>query len=229
MDENIHHGHRERLRDRMFCEGLDNFEPHRIIEIILFYAHPRGDTNEVAHRLINQFGSLSEVFDAPHEELLKIKGVGPVAAGLIKLIPEVSRVYLSDKYSPGKVLDSTAKLGEFLRHRYVGKDKETALLLCLDNTGKLLKCVEVGQGSLEQVPIIPRKVAEEAMRMGCSVVVLAHNHPRGFAIPSRNDLSMTRSLFLALQGVGIHLIDHIIVARAEYYSMADAGVLPVKD
>ncbi len=227
--DNLHQGHRSRMRNRMHLEGLDNCEAHRILEMVLYYSHVRKDTNEIGHLLIERFGSLAEVFDAPLEELLKVKGIGPVSAGLLKLIPEVARLYLSDKYSPGKVLDSTVKLGEFLRHRYVGKDNEIALLLCLDNTGKLLKCVQIAEGSIEEVPVPARRVAEEAMRVGCSVVVLAHNHPRGFAIPSKQDLVKTRELFLALRGIGINLIDHIIVARGEYYSMADAAILPVQE
>ena len=86
----------------------------------------------------------------------------------------------------------------------------------------------LSEGSLEQVPIIPRQVAEEAMRTGATAVVLAHNHPNGFALPSTPDVTLTRTLYLALDGVGVHLADHIIVAQDHYYSMLDAGVLPVR-
>ena len=227
--DNLHKGHRDRLRQRMLDEGLDHFEDHRVLELLLFYAVPRRDTNELAHRLINTFGSLSGVLDAPYEELLKVPGVGPAAAALLKMMPQLARVYLCDQASGKTVLDTTAKLGDFLRSRFVGRKNETVFLLCLDNTCKLLSCKVLSEGSLEQAPVIPRRVAEEAVRTGASAVVLAHNHPKGFALPSAQDVTMTRSLFLALRGVGIRLADHIVVSRDDFYSMADAGVLPVRD
>lgn len=225
----IHKGHRERLRRRMLEKGLDHFEKHEVLELLLFYAIPRCDTNQLAHSLINTFGSLAGVLDAPYEELLKVPGMGPNAAALFKMIPQLLRAYLTDQSERGCVLDSAAKLGKYLVGRYVGCRVERTYLLCLDNTGRLLACRMLSEGSLEQVPVIPRQVAEEAMRTGASVVVLAHNHPNGFAIPSSQDVSATRSLFKALQGVGITLADHIVVARQDYYSLAGAGVLPVRD
>ena len=226
--EELHKGHRDRLRKRMLEKGLDHFEKHEVLELLLFHAIPRRDTNELAHRLINTFGSLSGVMDAPYEELLKVPGMGPTAAALLKMIPQILRVYLCDQQERGGRLDSTAKLGQFLLSRYVGCRVERTYLLCLDNTGRLLACRMLSEGSLEQVPIIPRQVAEEAMRTGATAVVLAHNHPNGFALPSTPDVTLTRTLYLALDGVGVHLADHIIVAQDHYYSMLDAGVLPVR-
>ncbi len=227
--EDLHKGHRDRLRGRMLEKGLDHFEKHEVLELLLFYAIPRRDTNALAHRLINTFGSFAGVLDAPYEELLKVPGMGPNAASLLKMVPQLLRIYLTDQSERGCVLDSTAKLGQYLVGRYVGCRVERTYLLCLDNTGRLLACRMLSEGSLEQVPVIPRQVAEEAMRTGASVVVLAHNHPNGFAIPSAGDISATKTLFQALQGVGIRLADHIVVARQEYYSMAGAGVLSTRD
>ena len=74
--ENLHEGHRKRMKERFIKSGLDDFAPHNILELLLFYSIPRGDTNPVAHRLIDTFGSLSGVFDATPEELAKVDGVG---------------------------------------------------------------------------------------------------------------------------------------------------------
>ena len=227
--EELHKGHRNRLRKRMLEKGLDHFEKHEVLELLLFHALPRCDTNELAHRLINTFGSFSGVLDAPYEELLKVKGMGPVSAALLKMVPQMLRIYLTDQSERGCVLDSTLKLGQFLVSRYVGCRVERTYLLSLDNTGRLLACRMLSEGSLDQVPVIPRQVAEEAMRTGATAVVLAHNHPNGFAIPSSQDISLTRSLYTALKGVGISLADHIIVAKEDFYSLADAGIVPVRD
>ena len=95
--ENLHEGHRKRMKERFIKSGLDDFAPHNILELLLFYSIPRGDTNPVAHRLIDTFGSLSGVFDATPEELAKVDGVGENSAILISMIPQIARKYLEDK------------------------------------------------------------------------------------------------------------------------------------
>ena len=89
----LHDGHRQRLIQRFLEEDLDNFEPHNVLELLLFYAIPRKDTNELAHVLIDTFGSLKGVFDAPYEELIKVAGIGPNTAALLKLVPSLTRTY----------------------------------------------------------------------------------------------------------------------------------------
>lgn len=228
--EGLHKGHRDRLRKRMLEKGLDHFEKHEVLELLLFYALPRRDTNELAHRLINTFGSFAGVLDAPYEELLKVKGMGPTSAALLKMIPDLLRTYLCDQQERGCILNTTTKLGRFLVSRYVGCRTERMYVLSLDNTGQLLSCRMLSEGSPEQVNLIPRQLAEEAIRTGASSLVLSHNHPNGFAIPSTQDVTVTRQMYLALKSIGVTLADHIIVAKGEdFYSMADAGVVPVRD
>ena len=87
----IHDGHRQRVYDRLRKEGLDSFSPHNVLELLLFFSSPRADTNEIAHRLIDRFGSVAAVLDAPESELVKVNGVGEYSATLIKLIPQLAR------------------------------------------------------------------------------------------------------------------------------------------
>ena len=221
----VHAGHRDRLKERFLKHGLDTFEPHSLLELLLFFAIPRRDTNVLGHRLLSHFGSISGVFDAPYHELIKVEGIGHNAAVLIKMIPDLARVYLDDKYSDTGLLNSTTKLGEFLKHKFVGRTNEMVLLLCLDHKCKLLHQEIISEGSLDTVPILPRRLIEPAVRVGAASVVLAHNHPQGFAIPSKKDVETTRRLAQGLDGIGICLLDHFIVARDEYVSMADLGVI----
>ena len=226
--EHLHSGHRERLKGRFLQEGLDHFEEHSILELILFYAIPRKDTNAIAHQLIHRFGSLAGVLDAPVEELRKVKGVGDSAALLLTMLPELCRVYMSRRYSQEGLLNTASKLGEYFRYQFVGRKNETAMLLCLDNRCKPLGCEIVGEGGLQSVDILPRRIAEAAMRTGATAVALAHNHPRGAALPSSKDIEMTKELYSILLQIGIHLLDHIVVAGEDYYSLADAGAIPYR-
>ena len=87
----IHDGHREKKRQQFLQHGLDSFAEHEVLELLLFYAIPRKDTNPIAHALMDRFGSLDAVLSAPVEELCRVKGVGESAAALLKLIPQVYR------------------------------------------------------------------------------------------------------------------------------------------
>ena len=129
----IHEGHRERMKNKLLEQGLDVFDDHTVLELLLFYSMPRKDTNPLAHEIMNKFGSLQAVFEAPAEELSKINGIGENTVTLLKLIPEVSRRYAIDKNRFDNILDSTKKAGEFLVSRYMYERDEVVYVICLDS------------------------------------------------------------------------------------------------
>lgn len=220
-----HQGHRDRLRARFEREGAASLEPHVLLELILFYSVPRADTNPIAHRLLGQFGSIANVFEAPYEELLKVKGIGPASATLLRMIPGLTSQYLISKNDTGVILDSSKKLGEFLLPRFIGLNNEVLMLACLDHKCKLLYCTIIAEGSLDSVKVDIRKIVEAAMRVSAAGIVIAHNHTHGFCLPSYADKSITLELKKVLKPISIELIDHIIVSGNEYISMANAGYL----
>lgn len=120
----LHSGHRERMRKRFLATGFDSFADHEILEVLLYYSIPRIDTNELAHRILDHFGSLSAVFDAEPEEIVKIKGVSDNTAVLIKMIPSLMRVYLADKQDKHPTLDTPDKVGMYLAEQFVGRTNE---------------------------------------------------------------------------------------------------------
>ena len=223
-DKNIHSGHRQRIRDRFLKTGLDGFQDHEVLELLLFYAIPRGDTNKIAHQLLERFGSFSGVCDAPIEELQKVPGVGASASILVGRVSSLSRRYLDDKYAAGTVLDTTEKVGSFLKHKFVGRTNEVVYLACLDNKKKLLYCDILTEGTIDSAPITVRRSVEVAMRVAAASVVVAHNHPQGFALPSNDDIATTIKLRNALDAVSVQLLDHIIVAQDDFVSLADSGL-----
>lgn len=225
MAEQPHKQHRQRLKERFLREGLDHFAPHVILELMLFYAIPQGDTNPLAHRLLDTFGSLSGVLNASYENLCKVQGVGEHTATLIKLCGAIVRPYLEDSNSGGLVLDSTAKVCAFIQPKFVGRTVETVLLVCLDSKKKLLYCGVQGEGTVDNVPIFLRGIVEKAISVNASYVILAHNHPTGFALPSSEDILTTRTVAKALEPLSIRLLDHIVVAMGDSVSMADSGLL----
>ena len=219
----VHDGHRKRLKRRFLSEGLDSFEDHNILELLLFYALPRSDTNEIAHRLLEQFKSLSGVFDAPLEELCKIKGISEHSATLIKLIPRLTSAYHTDKSKDIKIISSTNAAGKFFVPRFYGKQNEEVYVMLLDDKKKVIKCEKVFEGTVNSTPITVKKVVAMAVNSNATGVILAHNHPGGIALPSKSDLRATEKIYRALELINIQLCDHIIVADDDFVSLADSG------
>lgn len=223
MAQSIHKDHRKRMKDRFLKQGLDGFTEYQALEFLLFFCIPQGDTNELAHRLIEHFGSLSQVLEAPVEELKKVNGIGDHSAILIQLMNQMARFYLVDRAKREKMLPTIEDCARYLIPYFYGRMNETVFLLCLDAKCKALCCKEVGEGSINSAGISVRRIVETALREGATTVVLAHNHPSGIAIPSPEDIQTTRRVAAALQSVEIHLADHIVVADDDYVSMVQSG------
>lgn len=221
--ENIHSGHRQRLK-QLFCQsGIEGMSDVMCLELLLFYGIARRDTNPIAHALLERFGSLSGVLEAPPELLQQVPGISEHAALLLHLIPAMSRRYLMDRAGQETILDSTTRCGEYLKPRFFGAREEQVYLLCLDAKCKVLDCRLISRGSVNAADISVRKIVEVALSVNATSVVLAHNHTSGIALPSREDEATTRRLEMALDAVGIQLVDHIIVADDDFVSMADSG------
>lgn len=220
----IHDGHRERLRKRFIQEGLDNFSQIQVLELLLFYCIPRRDTNEIAHRLLERFGSMAQVMEAPVEELKKVDGVGESAAVFLALINAVGRYYQVNRTSNETYLNDIQSCAEYMVPKFIGRRNETVFLLCLDAKCKVLGCREVGEGSVNSAAVPIRRIVEMALGANASAVVLAHNHPSGYAVPSGEDVQTTKRLAMALRSVEIELADHIVVADGDYVSLVDSNL-----
>lgn len=219
----IHDGHRQRLKYRFRQEGLENFNEHQVLELLLFYCIPQKDTNPLAHELLERFGSLAQVLEATPEELEKVKGVGEHVSTLLTLTTAVGRYYQVSRSMRSTVLDQVEKCGEYLVPFFFGRRNEMVYLLCLDAKCKVLCCKPVGEGSVNSAGVPVRKIVELALSANASSVVLAHNHPSGLALPSDDDIQTTRRVAMALNAVEIALADHIVVAEGDYVSMAQSG------
>lgn len=214
----MHKNHRDRLKKRFAEEGLSNFPDHNKLELLLFYAIPRKDTNETAHLLLEQFGSLAAVFEAPLEELKKVEGVGESAALLLKMVPAFSSAYLSD-LSHSALLDSTEKVAQHLIPKFIGESNEVLYLVTLDAQSRLIATRRVSEGDKVHTDVPIRRIAEICLQTGAVSVIVAHNHPRGKALPSRADLVTSAQITRALEPIGIQVIDHMIIAGEEYLSL----------
>ena len=219
----IHDGHRQRLKERFLREGLDGFTDIQVLELLLFYVVPRKDTNPMAHALLDRFGTLARVLDAPVSRLTQVDGITENGAAFLKLVREIDRRYV---LSQGRdiILNTIDDCCNYLSRFFKGKKNETVFLLSLDAKLKVLSCREVGEGSVNYASVPIRRCVEMALEDGATSVILAHNHPSGIAVPSGDDIHTTRRLATALSAVEIQLVDHIVVAEDEYVSMVQSGI-----
>lgn len=221
----VHDGHRERLRDSFLEHGLDPMNDLNALELLLFYAIPRRDTNPIAHALLDHFGSLSAVFEASERELCEVPGIGKSAAALILLIPQMMRKSAIGKVSDMRCITNSEDAGKYLLPRYMGERDEVFMMVCLDSQQRIIACIELSRGTVTEVDVSIRRVAETALKYKASYVVVAHNHPDGVALPSSADHATTRAIYRALMAVQVTLFDHIIIAGDDYVSFRDSGML----
>lgn len=219
----MHENHRDRLRERFLAEGLDSFEPHQALEMLLFYCVPRRDTNELAHRLISRFGSIAGVFDAHALELEQVEGMGRNSAVLLTMMKPLWRLYRQDSSRHGVLMDSCSAACAYAVDLFAGRLNEAFYVLCLDPGCRLIREALLHEGTVNEVSVHPRTVVETAIRNNASQVIFVHNHPKGLVVPSSNDIAYTRRLTVALSTIGINIIDHIIVCGEESYSFAKEG------
>jgi len=221
----VHDGHRARLRETFLEHGLQSMNDINALELLLFYALPRRDTNETAHLLLERFGSLHGVFSAPFEDLREVDGIGDYAAALITLVPEIMKKSSLSRSREIRQIRSSADAGAYLLPYFMNEQDEVVYMLCLDTKRAVICCAEMGRGVVNTVDANIRRMVEKALKVKASSVILAHNHPDGIAIPSREDDIFTKALYNALETVGIRLEDHIIVADEDYISLADSGMM----
>jgi len=220
MTDNKHTGHRERVRKDFLENGFSETTPqHKILEMLLFYSIPRKDTNEIAHELIDTFGSIEGVLDAPNEQLLKIKGISENTVALIKLILPIASIYRSQKATEKRTFTSSDSIGDYLIEKYLSYKKETLSITSFNGKGQLLGFDILSTGDSSSVELSVRRVIETVMKRNSTCVVIAHNHPSGNALPSPEDIALTENICSILSSINVKLLDHIIICNNDYISM----------
>ena len=221
----VHTGHRKRMREEFLRTGAAVMEDHRLLELLLFYAIPQGDVNPLAHRLVDHFGSLTGVLHATYDQLVGVPGVGHNTATLLQLVPAVAARYMERSASMDGQIVNVWQLKELLEPYFFGQRDELAYLVCMDGKSKVLATRKLGQGVVDTVQIVTRKVLEAALACNASQVVLAHNHVSGVAVPSHADVDTTLRLKRLLAEADISLTDHLIFAGGDMVSLAQSGLL----
>lgn len=215
---NVNEGHRNRLRNRMMKEGLQGFQDHEVLELLLFQYLPRRDTNKLAHDLINKFGSFANVLDASPEQLMSVKGISETTACNIAMLKEVWQRYRqssAQKVSLGKLSSIVRYCQKIIADSYV----EKLVVVYVDNATNFLVSEEFSSDSMQAVNVDLKNIVSAAVRANAAGVILFHCHVHGVCEPSEADLEFTEKLFVTLANLNMVLLEHIIFNnRNDYYS-----------
>ena len=222
MGKSVHTGHRSRMKEEFLARGVEGWPDHRILEFALFFAIPQGDVNDLAHALIEHFGSLAGVLDASVEELFKVKGVGSHTAIFLRMLPTVAQRYQKSRARSATIVNTQQEAKEELAPYFYGARNELVYILCLGGNNQILGVRRVAEGSIQSSEVNLRRIAEEALSLRAVKIYLAHNHVNNLAIPSREDWRATDVARAALAPLGVELVDHFVFEDGEMVSMADS-------
>jgi len=218
-------GHRKRLRDRFLQSGLNGFLDYEIVELLLTLGTPRKDCKQMAKETIERFKGLRGVLDASLEELQHIKGIGPSNAFGIKLFQAISERYAREKIPPKISLNSLRAVVNYLREKLSRENKEHFVILLLGLHNNLLSVKDISIGTLNSSLVHPREVFEPAVKNLAAHIIVAHNHPSGDSMPSKEDVEITKDLVATGRVLGIEVLDHIIITKLQYFSFKEKGLI----
>ncbi len=221
MSGDVHKGHRKRIDAKSRLMGLEFLEEHEQLEKLLFAVIPRGNTNDLAHELLDEFGSLYGVLTADIEQLRSFEGVGARTAEFLHDLPPLLGIVERCVQESGErpVLDTPAKMGEYVQTLFYGKLVENLYMISLNSSMRIIRFDKMSDGTSNSSNISIHKIARTAILNEAYAVILAHNHPGGRLQPSMSDLTLTREVDEALKKLGIVLADHIIVASGGWHSI----------
>jgi len=225
---NPHDKHRERMRARYIKVGLEALADHEILEMLLYYAIPRQDTNKIAHRIFNEFGSLHNVFQAAPAEIAKRCKLTMRTAVLLSMIAPLARRYHLSKWGERIVFAGTNSLGEYVKSLFIGEATECFYIICLDNRLGLICADLLEKGTLDRTELYPKEIVRCVLHHNASYVVLAHNHPSGSTKISPADVATTSHIIKLLASIEVGVLDHIVVCGEEFVSMAQKRILRLR-
>lgn len=226
-DKNIHAGHRQRMMKKFREHGIECFEEHEVLEILLFMIFARCNTNDISHILIKKFGSIHGVLSASRSELIEIDNIGETAANYLSFIGEMIRWLPAHR---GKLiqLNTPQKIIEYCEPIFANTTREMTYIFILDARQNLIRQHCLDCGGPDSSAFASSEIIRFTYNANCQSVVLAHNHPNGSAMPSVADINATRVLSSALNVAGINFVDHIIIGGGDGsvgYSMRSAEIL----
>lgn len=232
MSEKDNQGHRERIREKFFNNGIDGFAEYEILELLLTYCIPRKDTKPIAKELLNKFKSLDNVFKVSFDKLSAIDGLGKNSITFLKLLGELPSIIYKDELKNKKLIDKkTLKISnkdillKYLRNKIGYEEIEKFYVIYLSSSNEVIEFEENSVGTLDRSSVYPREIYKKVINLNAKSIILAHNHPSDNITPSKSDIELTNEIAKGLKNFGALLIEHIIITKNSYFSFLEEGLI----
>lgn len=219
-----YHGHRERLRARLF-DAPEKLNDYEILELLLGYVILRRDTKPIAKELLQRFKTLRGVVEAKPDQYLDIPGLGKGVVGFFRLFQEIIPRYVESAVISRQELCDPESVARMARERLGKLDHEEIWIAFVDNRNRLMRFDKASHGTVGSSMLNPRDIVEHGLVYKASGFILVHNHPSGDPHPSGADIEITKRIEKAARTVFLRFIDHVIVSDSGCYSMMDEGML----
>ena len=220
-----------RPREKLLARGAGALSDTELLALLLRTGIQGKGVLQLADELLqlakdgSGFDGIAGLLNASAEDLQRVKGLGPAKRSELVAVLELARRALAQKLTQQTVLATPEAVKAYLQLHLASRPYEVFAVLFLDTAMRMITLEEMFRGTLAQTSVYPREVALRALHLKASHVVLSHNHPSGSAAPSRADEALTRTLKAALALIDVNVLDHIIVAPGEAFSMAERGLM----
>ena len=217
----------ERPREKLLANGADKLTDAELLALIIRTGDSSSKSSAVdlARGLLSRFGSLRLLAKASINELCEQAGIGLAKAAEIQALFQIARRFGDKRLQPGQPYSSAQEVFLHFHERLCDYRKEVFLALLLDAKNRLIKEVQISEGSLSASIVHPREVFAPVLRESAAGVLFVHNHPSGDPTPSQEDIEITKRLKKVGDIMGVRVLDHIIIGNGEYVSLADRGLL----
>lgn len=221
----IHWPEYDRPREKLLTRGESALTDAELVAIFLRTGVRGKSAVDIARQLLDEFGGIRNLLQAPRLTLTHRQGVGQSKFAALKAALELGRRCLSHPAEDGDTLNCSSKTRQFVADNLRHHTSEVFACLFMDMHMRLIRFDELFYGSIHEAVVYPREIVRRGLLYNAARIILAHNHPSGIALPSEADKMVTANIKQALSLVDMKLIDHIIVGRTDTFSLADAGMM----
>ncbi len=218
-------GHRQRILQKLYKNGYEQFADYEIVEMMLFLIFRRKDTKQLAKQLLKRFKNLNGILSAEITSLSEIEGVGVAVCNALKIINMLVKATLRSQLYSLPVINCFNDLVNYAKFHMNSLLYEEFRVIYLNNKNYVIDDRVLHRGSVNSVSFYPREIVKLCLQIGATGIIMVHNHPSGDPTPSLKDQYVTNKLVNVCNSLEIKLIDHIIVARGKYVSFKALGLL----
>ncbi|MFN3072423.1 RadC family protein [Acinetobacter sp. TY2] len=215
----------ERPRERLLAQGANSLSDAELLAIFLRSGSKQHSAVELSRILIQHFGSLNAVFDASLEDISQFHGIAATKYSQLMAVKELGRRYLQHHLNQPTDLSRSDLITDYLRYELLGEQQEVFAVLCLDSQLRKLHFKKLFFGSVNYCNISINQILRYAISQHATHIVIAHNHPQGLAVPSKEDLDLTQHILKACHLTEINLLDHLIISREHSFSFAEHNLI----